>query len=330
MPEFEFAVLGAGAMGSIVGGHLARAGHAVAMLARGTRAAQLESQGITIRGLADFNTPVTTVRDATTFAGAATLIVATKTPGTAQALRALTHATFGVALSIQNGPLKNDILVEAFGRQRVLGALADTSGELLPDGAVLFTRNVNIFVGELEGGDSARAIQVAAALDGSGVRAAATPQILTLEWSKFCSWVGLMALSVTTRAATWKFLSDPDSALLLVRLVREMGVLASALGIAVSDRAILPTASICAGSESEAVAIVTATGAQYRTTAPAHRMSALQDIEAGRPLEVNETLGYACDKARELNLALPLVDSFRRLIAATDRARRDALVTPAA
>ena len=325
MPEFEFAVLGSGAMGSIVGGHLARAGHTVAMLARGARALQLQNQGITIRGLAEFNTKVVTVSDAASFAGAATLIVATKTPGTAASLAALRHARFEVALSIQNGPLKNEILVEAFGRERVLGALADTSGELLPDGAVLFTRNVNIFVGELAGGDSARARALAAALEGAGIRAAATPEILTLEWSKFCAWVGLMALSVTTRAVTWKFLLDADSALLLVRLVREMGVLAAALGIALSDRAILPTASICSGSEAQAVAIVTAAGAQYLKSAPAHRMSALQDIEAGRPLEVNETLGYACERARALRLELPLLDSFRRLIAATDRARRDAV-----
>jgi 2-dehydropantoate 2-reductase len=327
MAEFEFAVLGAGAMGSIVGAHLARAGHSVAMLARGARAAQLEAAGITIRGLAEFNTPVTTVRDLGAFAGAGTLIVATKTPGTAQSLQALRTAEFSVTLSIQNGPLKNEILVEAFGRERVLGALADTSGELLPDGAVLFTRNVNIFVGELAGGDSERANRIATALDGAGVRAEATAQILTLEWSKFCSWVGLMALAVTTRSASWKFLADPDSALLLVRLVREMGTLAQALHIRLSDRAILPTASICAGTEADAVAIVTATGAQYRINAPAHRMSALQDIEAGRPLEVNETLGYACAKARELKVELPLVDTFRLLIGASDRARRDAVVT---
>ena len=88
----------------------------------------------------------------------------------------------------------------------MLGALADTSGELLPGGAVLFTRNVNILVGELAGGDSARAQQLARTLDAAGVRAAATPEILTLEWSKFCAWVGLMALAVTTRAVTWKFL----------------------------------------------------------------------------------------------------------------------------
>jgi 2-dehydropantoate 2-reductase len=321
--EFEFVVLGAGAMGSIVGAHLARAGHAVLMLARGARAAHIEAHGLTIRGLADFTVPVAVARTPEGLTRAGTLIVATKTPGTEQALAPLRTVAFEVALSIQNGPLKNELLSEAFGAARVLGALADTSGELLPAGEVLFTRNVNIFVGELGGGDSARAQRIARALDAAGVRAAASPEILTLEWAKFCSWVGLVSLAVTTRAPTWKFLLDPDSALVLARLVREMGHLARALGIPLSDRAILPTASICTGSEAEAVAIITRTGGEYRVNAPQHRMSALQDIEAGRPLEVNETLGYACAKARAHALTLPLLECFRALLAASDRARRD-------
>jgi 2-dehydropantoate 2-reductase len=327
MPEFEFdfAILGAGAIGSIIGGHLARAGHSVVMLARGARAAYLEEHGITLKGLAEFTTPVRTLRDPRSLRGAGTLIVATKTPGTAEALRPLQQAQLDVALSIQNGPLKNELLTQAFGRERVLGALADTSGELLPGGEVLFTRNVNIYVGELGGGDSVRAQRIAHTLDSSGVRAAATPEIQTLEWSKFCGWVGLMSLAVATRAPTWKFLADPDSALLLVRLVRETGRLARALGIALSDRAVLPAASLCAASEEDAVALVRRLGADYRLNAPAHRMSALQDVEAGRPLEVNETLGYACERAGALKLDLPLLEVFRRLIAATDRARRDAI-----
>ena len=115
-----------------------------------------------------------TVREPALLHSADTLIVATKTPGTMQALAALRHADFGVTLSIQNGPLKNEILTEVFGAARVLGALADTSGELLSDGAVLFTRNVNILVGELGGGESPRAQRLARALDTAGVRAAAT------------------------------------------------------------------------------------------------------------------------------------------------------------
>src|SRR5215469_8679988 len=272
MPDFEFAILGAGAMGSIVGAHLARAGHSVVMLARGARAVQLERQGLSIKGLTEFTTPVHVLREPRELKSAGTLIVATKTPGTAEALLPLRQARFEVTLSIQNGPLKNEILTRAFGRKHVLGALADTSGELLANGEVLFTRNVNIYVGELDGGDSARAQRVARALDQSGVRAAATAEIQTLEWSKFCAWVGLMALAVTTRSATWKFLTDPDSALLLVRLVRETGILARALGIDLCDRAVLSFFNETATTESEAVGIILRIGGEYRAGAPAHRL----------------------------------------------------------
>jgi len=322
MPDFEFAILGAGAMGSIVGAHLARAGHRVVMLARGARAAHIERHGLSIVGLSEFTTSVRTLSDPRALAGAEALVVAMKTPGTAAALAALEHAQFGVTFSIQNGPLKNELLAEAFGKERVLGALADASGELLPDGKVLFTRNVNIFLGELGGDDSRRVQQLAQTLDASGVHAAATREILTLEWSKFCAWVGLMALSVTTRAFTWKYLTDPDAALLLARLVREMGTLATALGIPLSDRSILPAASLCSSSEAQAVAIVRRAGEEFRARAPQHRMSSLQDLEAGRPLEVNETLGYAHTKAREFGLSLPLLECFLGLVTAVDRTRR--------
>ena len=322
MSEFDFAILGAGAMGSIVGAHLARAGQRVAMLARGVRATELEQRGLRIRGLAEFSTPVHAIRDPTTLESAETLIVATKTPGTAAALAALKTARFGVTVSIQNGPLKNELLSAAFGAQRVLGALADTSGELLPDGQVLFTRNVNILIGELDGTDSTRARELARTIDTSGVRAAATREIVTLEWSKFCVWVGLMALSVATRAETWKYLSDPDAALLLVRLVREMGTLTRSLGINLSDQAILPAASLCTLPESAAVELILHMGSEYRANVPQHRMSSLQDLLAGRPLEVHETLGYAHERARAQGLKLPLLEAFRALVAAIDRTRR--------
>ena len=322
MSEFDFAILGAGAMGSIVGAHLAHAGHRVAMLARGARADALERHGLTIRGLAEFTTPVYTLRNPAALTSARTLIVATKTPGTAEALAALRDAELGVALSIQNGPLKNELLAQAFGAPRVLGALADTSGELLPGGEVLFTRNVNIMIGELDGTETARVRELAHTIDASGVRAAATREIVSLEWSKFCSWVGLMALSVTTRAETWRYLSDPDAALVLVRLVRDVGALARALGIRLSDQAVLPAASLCSLPESAAVELIVGKGREYRSSAPQHRMSSLQDLLAGRPLEVNETLGYALERAQALGLTLPMLECFRHLVAGIDRTRR--------
>lgn len=62
-------------------------------------------------------------------------------------------------------------------------------------------------------------------------------------------------------------------------------------------------------------------GRVFETHAPEHRMSALQDVLAGRPLEIHETLGYAVRKAAEHNIPMPLLDSYYRVIAAAERIR---------
>jgi ketopantoate reductase len=131
----------------------------------------------------------------------------------------------------------------------------------------------------------------------------------------------MMALAVTTRALTWKYLLDPATALVLVRVVREVGTLAAALEVRLSDRAVLPVASICRESDQEAIELLAKYGLQMKSTAPLHRMSTLQDLEAGRPLEVEETLGYAVHRAAELKLSLSLLGCFYSLVAGIDRIR---------
>jgi 2-dehydropantoate 2-reductase len=328
-PEFEFAILGAGAIGSILGAHLVRAGRSVVMLARGKRGEHIQREGLRITGLVELSSPVHVLRDASLLRSAGVLIVATKTPGTAEALASLHGAHVGAAFSIQNGPMKNELLADAFGALRVLGSLADTSGEMLAGGEVVFTRNVNILLGELSGEASARARDIAAVIDSSGVRTTAVAHIRKLEWSKFVTWVGLVALSVTIRAPTWRYLTDPASVLVLVRMTREMGRLADALGIELTDKAVLPTASLCRGTEEDAVEAVMRVGREFASNAPDHRMSALQDLDAGRPLEIHETLGYALRKAAGCGVSMPLVHAFYSVISAGERVRMATLTPPA-
>lgn len=311
-------------MGSILAAHLARSGHSVVVIARGDRARAVERDGLRIQGLVDFAIRVEVVTDPTQLEAAETLIVAMKTPGTEAALERLRHVRPGAALSVQNGVLKDELLVRAFGADRVLGALADTSGELLPSGEVLFTRNVSLPLGELGGGISERALRIARAIDEAGVRASAVADIFSREWSKFTVWLGLMSMAVTVRSASWRYLVDADCAHVLVRLVREVAAVASAQGIGLIDGGVasLPLRTILEAPEQEAVAAIRAAGEQMRARAPDHRMSALQDLEAGRPLEVEETFGYASRKARDLGLSLPLLESFHHLVAGIDRIRR--------
>ena len=324
MQEFDFAILGAGAMGSIVGAHLARAGHSVAMLTRGRRAEQVRNEGLRIAGLARFAAPVHVIDDPARLAQAQHLIVAIKAVGTAEALRPLAGARIGHAFSVQNGVLKNDLLKAAFGADRVLGALANMSGELLPSGEVLFTRNVSLQIGALGGGipDAVRAL--AQTIDSSGVRSAAVADIAAREWSKFAAWTGMAGVAITTRAVTWKYLLDPDAALVLVRLIREVHELAAAAGVAFTDDVVFPVATLCAGTEEAAVRLLNDIGARFRDHSPEHRLSAHQDIDAGRPLEFEETLGHAARMAARRGLSLPLLDAVYRIAAAIDRTSRPA------
>ncbi|MDQ2641786.1 MAG: 2-dehydropantoate 2-reductase [Pseudomonadota bacterium] len=304
----DFLILGAGAMGTIFGAYLARAGHSVAMLVRERRAEQIRTDGLRVTGLEDFTVQVPVLTDASQLRRAGVLVVAMKTLGTAAALGPLRHVHFDGVLSLQNGAFKNDRLVEAFGRHAVIGALSDASGELRPDGSVLFTRNVMTLVGDLEG-DGARAAALASLLERAGIRTRAVPDITGREWSKFCGWAGYMTMAVATRAVSWKVVLDADGARLIARVAREMAALAAARGITLSDDSMLPIVSMARGTEEEAAAAVIRKNEAMQATAPLHRMSSLQDFEAGRPLELEETVAVALREGRAHGVPMPTLDA---------------------
>src|SRR5688572_13291237 len=104
----EFVILGAGALGTIFGAHLARAGHSVAMLVREHRGEQIRAGGLRINGLDEFSIRVPVITDASRLRRAGVLIVAMKTLGTAEALASLRHVRLDAVLSLQNGAYKND------------------------------------------------------------------------------------------------------------------------------------------------------------------------------------------------------------------------------
>jgi 2-dehydropantoate 2-reductase len=312
-------VLGAGALGSIIGAHLAHAGEDVVFVARGQRAAVLQHHGIVVTGLSDFAVPATVATHPHEVKEADVLLVTVKTYDTEAALASLRHLRAHSVLSVQNGVLKNEQLAGIFGWERVLGAAAVVAGEIQPDGAVRYTLNERLALGELPEGTSERARGLAATLARAGLRAEVSSHIRTVEWSKYALFVGGMALASLTRLPTAKFLNDPDGALLMARLVRELGHLATRLGIPLEDAPPLPIRTLCSGSLAEAVEQARRFGAVMAKRAPTHKVSTLQDLERGRRLEVEETLGYAVRKAAELDVPLPTVETCYRLLAGINR-----------
>lgn len=299
----RFTIVGAGALGTILGAHLRAAGHPVRMLARGQRAAQLTRDGLVVHGIASLTQPCEVITAPDPARDDDVLVFAVKTYHMADALAATAGLRPVSVFSLANGVMKNEQLTRAFGAGAVLGCMANVSGELQVDGRALFTRNVRLAIG----GQEPRASEIAAVIDGAGIHADADPAIETVEWSKFVGWVALFALAVIARTPTGVYLDNPEFARLAVQLIREAAAIATARGIPIVDQSPLPVASIAAAGDDAAAAHVREVGRNLLATAPDHRMSSLQDLDAGRALEVHETLGYAVREAARLGLAAPVL-----------------------
>ena len=315
----QFTIVGAGALGTILGAHLLAGGHGVTMIARGARGRQIAAEGLRVRGLRDFDLPCTVVEPGTPVAAPGVLIYTVKTYQMDAALAVLATLDARAVFSVANGVMKNEQLAKVYGRERVLGCMANVSGELLANGEVTFTRNVRMPLGPLPGYRGPHASAIAAAIDAAGVITPAVADIECLEWSKFAGWLAMFTLAVIARTITGVYLENPGLATLAVKLIREAVALAQARGITLVDQSPIPVLSVAHASDlSAAVEVLREVGRNMLVQAPRHRMSALQDLEAGRRLEVHETLGYAAREARRLEVPTPTIALCYEIISAID------------
>src|SRR5262245_26514008 len=192
-------ILGAGALGTVLSAHLARAGEDVTLIARGQRAVYLQEHGATITGLVDFTVPITVVTDPQQMHEAEVLIVTVKTYDMESALQSIKHLQVESVLSLQNGVLKNEQLAQTFGWDKVLGAMTHFSAEVLPTGTVRFRTNQGVYLGELPEGTSPRVQTLGDLFEHAGIAVKTTPHIQSFEWSKYVAWICLMAPAVLTR-----------------------------------------------------------------------------------------------------------------------------------
>ena len=311
-------IQGAGALGSILAAHLAAAGEDVVLLARGERARWVREHGIVLSGLLNATVPVTVETSVDALANTDLLVVTVKTYDTATALMPFAAADTKAVLSVQNSVLKNEQLTNVFGSDRVLGSTAAVSGELMADGTILFTQNRGLYIGELPDGVSPRVKEMVAMFEASGIECFATPNILQVEWSKFAGWGALMALSVLTRLETWKFCLDPDGAKFAVDMIREAAAVTTALGIELDDSGPLPSATIARSDSAHAIKLMQEIGERFRVNAPKHRMSTLQDLDHGKRLEVEETLGHILRLARSNAVETPASELAYSLVKTVD------------
>jgi 2-dehydropantoate 2-reductase len=288
-------IVGGGALGSVVGGYLARDGHEVALWVKPAQAAAFERSEVQVTGIAEFTAPVSLLTEPGSLGRWDALIVCVKGRDTEAALAPLADLDVDTVLSLQNGVKKDETLIEVFGRERVLGALALVSGELKRPGLVLNTAAAFLHLGELDGSTSERSQRLAHAIHKAGIPAAGVPDIRKREWDKLVLYLSLALPSAATRIDTVSMVFDPDMLRACIRIAIEAAAVARAEGqeLGVTDPDYASVLERFAGP--------------IRDKGVVHYMSMTQDLMAGRPTELDVTAGDLLDRARRHGIAVPAI-----------------------
>ncbi len=301
----EIVIVGAGSLGCVFAALLARTGIKVSLVARGGRARLLRERGVIIQGLEEVTVDVPVIDDPTAVERVDVLLLCTKAIGTRATLATLRHIDARAVASLQNGVLSDSLLAEVFGAERVIGAGTMIGAERHDDGSVEFTARGTTYLGEFDGTLSDRVGGLVAALDDAGLPAQVPADITSLIWSKACLAAGAFAVSAFSRRPVADVMAHPHLANAMLEIMTEVAHLAQAAGVRISDYPGLTPHAWVTHARERALAAMAADAAHIHDGERIVRVSMLQDIEAGRPIEVDEVFGHLVDEAKRLGVACP-------------------------
>ena len=190
--------------------------------------------------------------------------------------------------------------------EKVLGVAYWVATELIEPGVVHHDGNVaRIPVGEPDGSISERAARLSEAMIAAGLDAPAVPDIRSWIWIKMISSLSWNPVAVLTRSTLGEICAEPNAVAIIHRMMEEADAVAARLGA-------VPPMTI-----DQRVGVARDAGA--------HKMSMLQDLERGRPLEVDVLFGSLAAMRDIVNIKTPTIDDIYALVklhvAALERGR---------
>lgn len=319
MKKLHFCIHGAGGLGSLIGGFLARDGHRVTLIGRGAHVDAINKNGLNVDGVrAKFNVKeISAVTTPDQVEGDIDFyILLTKGKGTKQALAdaaCLVERT-SAALSLQNGVNKEKYMVDCFGEKKVIGGSIMEGANMRGPADILNHMSVPItaYFGELKGGQTDRTRAIAEALDHSGLGARSVDDIQHVLWEKVIQVGSASVWSASSLAAIPRLdfadgLGVRESAEHLVQISKEMLAIYKALGYTPQNfyAPVSRLKEIDADNFEDAVDAYMVLGKRFLDGSRPLRTSMHDDIVAGRKMEVDEVLGPIVDAGRRLNVPMP-------------------------
>jgi 2-dehydropantoate 2-reductase len=307
-------VAGAGALGSVFGGFLRRAGLEVTLLGRAGHLDAIGRGGLTIDGIWGTHhiDGFASATDAAALRGPFdAILLAVKSYDTAAMAKAVAPllADTGVAISLQNGLGNVEVLEEAVGPHRALGARVIFGAIIAAPGHV----RVTVFadptaVGALAPGAhperDAAARRWAEIIDRAGVPAAATDRLAALLWAKVFYNAALNPLGALLGVHYGALPEQPESRALMDRVIDE------AFAVARAENVALPWPNPADYQREFYDRLVPAT---YD-----HRSSMLQDLERGRRTEIDAINGAVWHRGAARGINTPVNETLTRLVHAVE------------
>ena len=304
----KFAVLGAGAIGAFVGAALARGGADVTLIARGEHLRAMSEHGVRVlspRG--DFTAHPRATDDIAAVSAADVVFVALKAyslPEIAPRLGKLL-APGTAAIWAQNGipwwyfqsladssgltSLQSvdpgGVIAASIAAQHNVGCVVYCSTEIVEPGVIRHVEGTRFTLGEPDGSDSERCRLISAAFGAGGLRAPVEARLREQIWLKLVGNVAFNPVTALTRATLGQLGEVPEMRDLLRAIFTECASVADRLGISFPvslDRRL--EAGLAVGD---------------------HKTSMLQDLEAGKRLELDCMTGAIVELAEHLGIDVP-------------------------
>ncbi|MFC7081925.1 ketopantoate reductase family protein [Halorussus caseinilyticus] len=290
----EVVVFGAGSLGSLAGGLLAR-DHAVTLVGRDPHVAAVRESGLRVGGEFDFSVRPDATTDGSDLS-ADLAVVTVKAFDTDEAARTLATGRFDAALSLQNGMGNEDALADHLDCPVLAGTA--TYGAVRPEpGAVACTGVGEVVLGPRAGGTSETADAVGRAFRTAGIETTVADDMPRRLWEKLAVNAGINATTALARVENGALLDGPAREV-AADAARETARVARAEGVELADDAAVGAV--------ERVADATA----------ANTSSMRQDVLDGRRTEVEAINGYLCSRARERNVTAPVNRTLTNLLRA--------------
>jgi 2-dehydropantoate 2-reductase len=321
----RIAIIGAGAIGGYIGARLARAGGDVVLFARGPHLKAMQERGLRVVSPdGDFEVKVAATGDLDAVGRPDVVVLGVKAHGlTALAPRLPPlFAADTIVVSTQNGVpwwyFQNypgelnglhlervdpgGAIASAIDPGRVVGSLAYFSTDIAGPGVIHHTEGNRLSLGEPGGARSERTRALAETLIRAGFRCPVTTRFRHEIWVKLLGNVAFNPISALTGGTLEELVRHADTAAVIREIMVETEAVAAKIGIALP----ISIEQRMAGAEKVG----------------AHKTSMLQDLEAGRPLELEAIVGAVVELGDRLGVPVPATRTVYACAKMLDEKRR--------